>query len=79
MKRHLTGLDNCLFRRFLVTSDQESKPTQNISLILEAGYDFGWRRITAGIDCLCDRMKPGHDFPLSMPLSNGLNWMGMPD
>src|SRR5208282_835155 len=77
LKRDLTSLDNCLVRRCLIASDQERKPTQNISMILEAGHDFGWRRIIASIDCRCARVKPGHDSPLSMPPSNGLNWMGM--
>src|SRR5208282_3951547 len=79
LKRDLTRLDNCLVRRCLVASDQERKPTQNISLILEASHDFGWRCMIAGIDCRCTRVKPGHNSPLSRTPSNDLNWMGMPN
>jgi hypothetical protein len=61
----------------VIASDQERKPTQNISLILEAGHHFGWRCIIAGIDWGCARVKPGHNSPLSLMRSNGLNWMGV--
>src|SRR5271157_3850159 len=79
LERDLTSVDNCLVRRCLIASDQQRKPTQNISLILEAAHDFGWRCIITGNDCCCARVKPGHDSPLSMPPSNGLNWMGIPN
>src|SRR5208283_1450170 len=79
LKRNLRCLENCLVSRFLVASDQERKPTQSISLILEAGHDFGWRCMIAGIDWRCAGVKPGHDYPLSVRPSNGLNGMGMPN
>jgi hypothetical protein len=50
----------------LIACDQERKPTQNISLILEAGRDFGWRCMIAGIDWCSTRVKPGHNSPLSL-------------
>ena len=58
MKGNLTSLDNCLVRRCVIASDQECKPTQNISLILEAGHDFGRRCMIASIDWGCARVKP---------------------
>jgi hypothetical protein len=61
----------------VIASNQERKPTQKISLILEAGHDFGWRCMIAGIDRGRARVKPGHNSPLSLTTSNGLNWMGV--
>jgi hypothetical protein len=61
----------------VIASDQERKLTQNISFILEAGNDFGWRCMIAGIDWGCARVKPGHNFSRSLPASNGLNWIGV--
>jgi hypothetical protein len=59
-------LDNCLIRRRVITRDQERKFTQNVSLTLEAGNDFGWRCMIAGIDWGCARVKPGHNPSLSL-------------
>jgi len=50
VKRDLTSLHNRVLRRRVIASDQERKPTQHISLILETGNDFCWRRMIAGID-----------------------------
>jgi len=77
-KRCLTSLDNRLVRRCVVASDQECKPSQNNSLILEAGHDFGWRCMIAGIDWGCARVKPGHNSSLSLtpfkrPQLDGIN------
>jgi len=41
LKSDVTSSGDCLFRRCLVRSDQERKAMQKISLIPEAGYDFG--------------------------------------
>jgi hypothetical protein len=57
----------------LIAGDQERKPAQNISLILETGHDFGRRCMIAGIDWRCARVKPGHDSSLTLTPSNGLN------
>ncbi|MGA8345013.1 MAG: hypothetical protein WB781_23990 [Candidatus Sulfotelmatobacter sp.] len=76
LKRDLTSLDNRLVRRCLVASDQERKPTQNICLILEAGHDFGWRRMIAGIDWGGARVKPRHNSSLSLtPFKASTGWV----
>jgi hypothetical protein len=77
LKRDLTSLDNRLVRRCSVARDQKRKLTQDISLILKASNDFGWRCMIAGIDWGCAGVKPGHNSPLSITPSNGLNWMGV--
>jgi len=41
LKSDVTSSGDCLFRRCLVRSDQERKAMQKISLIPEAGHDFG--------------------------------------
>jgi hypothetical protein len=66
LKRDLTSLGDCPFRDCFVGSDQEREPIQKISLIPEAGHDFGWRCMIAGIDWNCARVKPGHNFSLSL-------------
>src|SRR5579864_3452680 len=73
LKRDLTSLDNCLVRRCSVARDQKRKLTQDISLILKAGDDFGWRCMIAGIDWRCARMKPRHNSHLSITPTNGLH------
>jgi hypothetical protein len=77
LKSDLTSLDNRLVRRCSVARDQERKLTQDISLILKASNDFGWRCMIAGIDWSCAGVKPGHNSSLSLTASKGFNGMGV--
>src|SRR5215471_15547609 len=55
LKSDVTGSGDCLFRRCSVRSDQERKAMQKISLIPEAGHDFGCRRMLSSIPGPCAR------------------------
>jgi hypothetical protein len=64
-KGDLTRRNDCLFRSRLIASDQKRELAQKMSLILEAGYDFGWRCVIASIDWGRTRVKPRHNSPRS--------------
>jgi len=59
LKRDLTSGDDRSVRRRLIPSDQKRKLTQEASMILEAGHDFGWRYMIASIRSCRASVKPG--------------------